>query len=104
MRIISLLAAAAYCGATIASAQAADVSKPVTKAPPATYIPHAINWTGFYVGVHLGGAWSTANWTDRVSGLTDHLTGGALLGGAQMGVNYQFDSVVFGIEGDFSGT
>ena len=104
MRIIPLLAAAACCGATIVSAQAADLSKPVTKAPPAAYIPRAINWTGFYVGAHLGGAWSTANWTDPVSGLTDHLTGGGVFGGAQTGVNYQFDSVVLGIEGDFSGT
>ena len=92
----------------IVSAQAADLSikqpRTATKATPTAYIPQAINWTGFYVGAHLGGAWSRANWTTPVSGLSNNLTGGGVLGGAQIGFNYQLDSVVFGVEGDFSGT
>jgi len=106
MRIGSLLSVAAYCGALIVTAQAADLSTkgPVTKAPPAAYIPQAINWTGFYIGAHVGGAWSNANWTNPGSGLSDNLTAGGVFGGAQLGVNYQFDSIVFGVEGDFSGT
>jgi outer membrane immunogenic protein len=101
MRIGSLLGIVACSGAMIASAQAADLS---TKPPPAAYTPQAINWTGFYVGAHLGGAWSNANWTNPVSGLSDNLRKAGVFGGAQMGVNYQFDSIVFGVEGDFSGT
>jgi outer membrane immunogenic protein len=106
MRLGSLLAVAACGGALIVTAQAAVLStrQPVTKAPPAAYIPQAMNWTGFYVGAHLGGAWGNANWTNPVSGLTNNLTAGGVLGGGQMGVNYQFDSIVLGVEGDFSGT
>jgi outer membrane immunogenic protein len=106
MRTGSLLSVAACGGAMIITAQAADLSTkpPTTKAPPAAYIPQAINWTGFYIGAHLGGAWSNANWTNPVSGLTDNLRNGGVFGGAQMGVNYQFDSIVLGVEGDFSGT
>jgi outer membrane immunogenic protein len=105
MRIGSLLGVAVCSGAMIVTAQAADLSTkpPVIKAPPA-YIPQATNWTGFYVGVHLGGGWSNADWTNPVSGLTDNLRNGGVFGGAQMGVNYQFDSIVLGVEGDFSGT
>ncbi len=101
MRAVSLLAANAVM---IASAQAADLSKPVTKAPPAAYVPQVVNWTGFYIGAHLGGAWSDASWTNPVSGLSNNFTNGGVLGGAQIGFNYQFASVVLGAEGDFSGT
>jgi outer membrane immunogenic protein len=105
MRICSLLGAAAYVGATIGSAQSADLStKPLRPAAPAAYTPRAINWTGFYAGAHIGGAWSNASWTDPISGLSNNLSNVGVLGGGQAGVNYQFDSVVFGVEGDFSAT
>src|SRR5258708_27668841 len=75
MGIGSLLGVTACGGAMIASAQAADLSTkpPATKAPPAAFIPQATNWTGFYVGAHLGGAWRNATWTNPVSGLTHNL-------------------------------
>jgi outer membrane immunogenic protein len=104
MRIVSFLGIVACASAMIASAQAADLSRLVTKAPPAAYIPAAINWTGFYVGAHLGGAWSDANWTNPVSGSSNNLAAGGVLGGAQFGVNYQADQLVWGVEADFSGT
>jgi outer membrane immunogenic protein len=89
------------------SAQATDLSTkpPRTATPtrPAAYTPQAINWTGLYIGAHLGGAWSNANWTNPVSGLSDSLRNRGVFGGAQMGVNYQFDSIVLGVEGDLSG-
>src|SRR5689334_5541164 len=37
------------------------VKAPVTKAPP----PSAFNWTGFYTGVFVGGAWADRNVTTR---------------------------------------
>jgi outer membrane immunogenic protein len=86
------------------SAQAADLSRPVTKAPPAAYTPAAIKWSGFYVGAHLGGAWSDANWTNPVSGSSNNFTAGGVLGGLQTGFNYQADQVVWGVEADISGT
>jgi outer membrane immunogenic protein len=103
MRIVSFLGMVAFASAMAASVQAADLSKPLTKAPPAAYVPATINWTGFYVGAHLGGAWSDANWTNPVSGSSNNVTAGGVLGGVQAGVNYQADHVVWGVEGDFSG-
>jgi outer membrane immunogenic protein len=106
MKIRSLLMAAVFSGAAIASAQAADLSpRYATKAPPpAAYVPDAFNWTGFYIGANVGGAWSQANWTNPVSGLGDHLSGAGVIGGGQIGANYQVGSWVFGVEGEFSGT
>jgi outer membrane immunogenic protein len=107
MRIGSLLGVVAFSGAMITYAESADLSRKqpraATATPPAAYTPQTVNWTGFYVGVHIGGAWSDANWTNPVSGLSNNLTGGGVFGGAQVGFNYQFESVVFGVEGDFSG-
>ena len=54
----------AIIGMTLASvggAAADDVM--VTKAPPPSASAAAFNWTGFYVGGHLGVAWGTSNWT-----------------------------------------
>src|SRR5712672_2817598 len=44
-----------------AAAQAADM--PV-KAPPMA-APVMYNWTGFYIGGHIGGAWRDRNGNDR---------------------------------------
>ena len=44
------------------AAGAADLSRPVYKAAPPP-IP-VFSWTGFYVGVHVGGAWGTKEWSD----------------------------------------
>ena len=42
-----------------APALAADM--PVKAAPPAPVAP-IYNWTGFYIGAHVGGAWSDTDW------------------------------------------
>jgi outer membrane immunogenic protein len=101
-RIRLLLGVMACSGAMIVSAQSADLSAR-QPAIPAAYTPQAVNWTGFYIGAHLGGAWGDVDWTDPVSGLRNNLSNAGVLGGAQLGFNYQFDSLVFGFEGDFSG-
>jgi outer membrane immunogenic protein len=103
MDMRSLLLAAALCGVPLAVANAADLSRPPAKAP-AAYVPSAIyNWTGFYVGGHLGGAFGNTSWTDPFSGFTDRPSIAGFVGGAQVGVNYQVNAAVFGLEGDFSG-
>jgi outer membrane immunogenic protein len=103
-RIRSLLGVAACSGAMTVSAQPADLSARQPSASSAAYAPQAVNWAGFYIGAHLGGAWSDAEWTDPVSGLSNNLSDAGVLGGAQLGFNYQFDAMVLGLEGDFSGT
>ena len=57
-----------------------------SKAP--AYMPPIYNWTGFYVGGHIGGAFSSDN---NFSGLTTGNTGnGRFLGGVQAGADWQF--------------
>jgi opacity protein-like surface antigen len=54
-KYIAAMAFTAALGANAASA--ADLSRPYYKAPPA-YVDSIYNWSGFYVGAHLGGAWT----------------------------------------------
>jgi outer membrane immunogenic protein len=67
--------------------------------------PAFTNWTGFYIGGHLGGAWSDADWAD-VS-LTGERVGNSdsgFIGGGQVGYNQQFGNIVLGVEATLSGT
>ena len=70
----------------------------VTKAPPVPVVA-PYNWTGFYVGGHVGTTWGDF---DAVFGPLDRVGpefGGALAGG-QGGFNYQVGNIVFGLEAD----
>src|SRR6266851_2350861 len=73
-----------------APAMAADLAaRPYTKAP--AYAAPIYNWTGFYIGGHVGGAFAGNN----------SLIGndGRFLGGVQGGFDYQFaQSWVAGVE------
>jgi outer membrane immunogenic protein len=81
-------------GATVPALAADLAARPYTKAPP--YVAQPIyNWTGFYIGGHLGGAFGGDN----------SFTGsdGRFLGGLQGGADYQFaPSWVVGIEAQYS--
>jgi len=69
------------------------------KAP--AYMAPIYNWTGFYIGGHLGGAFSSDN---NFSGLsTGNNSNGRFLGGVQAGYDYQFSpNFVLGVEGQYS--
>ena len=73
---------------------------PIYKAPPAVY-----NWTGFYIGGNLGGAWSGlsgTNFSDTLGSSFTAATDLQLMGGGQIGINYQFwGGVVIGAEAMF---
>ena len=58
-RVLGVVVAVAFAG--VHQALAADAILP-TKAPPPS-APSAPDWTGWYVGGHLGDAWGTSNWT-----------------------------------------
>ena len=94
------LASAAIAALSITSAAAADLSRPVYKAPPA---PVAVfDWTGFYIGANIGYGWGRADGTtDGLSGSED-LNG--VLGGGQIGYNWQVGNWVLGVEADGQGT
>jgi outer membrane immunogenic protein len=92
--------------ACLCSADAADL--PMRRAPaavaPVAYAPPVYNWSGFYVGGHIGGGFEDSKWTDPFTGANDSFNDGGFLGGAQLGVNAQFNWLVVGLEGDFSWT
>ena len=86
-------------GATV-PALAADLgARTYTKAP--AYAAPIYNWTGFYVGGHIGGAF---NGDSNFAGLTTgNNSNGRFLGGLQVGADYQFaPNWVAGIEGQYS--
>jgi outer membrane immunogenic protein len=90
-----LLGAAALV-AFAAPATAADIAaRPYTKAPAYTAPQVVYNWTGFYVGGHIGGAFAGDN----------SLLGneGRFFGGVQGGADYQFaGNWVVGAEAQYS--
>jgi opacity protein-like surface antigen len=74
---------------------------PIDKAAPAQ-TPY--NWTGLYIGPYLGADWGYTNWTFRDDGGTTNPRFAGLLGGGEIGYNYQTGKWVFGIEGDAGAT
>jgi len=77
-----------------AVSDAADAVRGPAYRPPPPPIPLFYNWTGFYAGGHLGVGWSGGD-GDGSSGF---------IGGGQVGVNYQINQWVLGVEADISGT
>lgn len=119
---------AALLAGTAMPAAAADL--PVRKAPPPA--PVFFNWTGFYIGAHVGYGWGDKDISvkdldapnsalgpictldpafdilclrtgDLRNPLVSHSFSGPL-GGAQAGFNFQTGPIVFGVEGQFSWT
>jgi outer membrane immunogenic protein len=93
-KILLATVALVAVGAT-APALAADLAaRPYTKAP--AYVPAPIyNWTGFYIGGHIGGAFAGN------SSLGD--SDGRFLGGVQGGADYEFsNNIVLGVEAEYS--
>jgi outer membrane immunogenic protein len=98
---LALLASTALTG----TAFGADIARraPVASQP----VAYGVNWTGFYVGAHIGGAWTEGgdNFWDPVTAAwwnTDDSSG--FIGGGQIGFNYQIGQWVLGVEGDISWT
>jgi outer membrane immunogenic protein len=96
-------------------AHAADLRMPL-KAPPPP--PPAPTWAGFYIGGHIGTVWQQAQ--NTFNGGAPYSSGAptsfflpfsttpttsrtGLIGGGQIGYNWQYGSYVFGIEADGSG-
>jgi len=124
----NLLAGAAIALALSAgSALAADLPSrkeaPVYVPPP----PPPPMWTGFYGGLNIGGGWdanggqsgasayydpnvpfaATQNGVSNLFFLPNGNTlgsAGGVVGGAQVGYNFQFNQFVLGVETDFQGT
>src|ERR1044071_4593142 len=81
-------------------AAAADLgARPYYNKAPA-YAAPLYNWTGFYLGAHLGGAFSSSN---NFNGLVLSDSSARLMGGFQAGADWQFaPNWVVGAEGQYS--
>ncbi len=111
-KILGGLAACALLGAM--EAHAADLD--IVRAPPVLPVP-AFTWSGLYIGGNIGAAWGKFVHDDpfavyagagigpAANGLFGASTGtrSALIGGGQIGYNWQFNQFVFGLEGDVDG-
>jgi len=73
--------------------------------PRAAYAPPPMmSWTGFFVGAHLGGAWSDVEWANvTLTGERVTNDGSGFFGGAQMGYNQQIGNIIIGVETTLSG-
>jgi outer membrane immunogenic protein len=93
-----LLAITAVLGITT-SASAADLGARGYNQAPA-YAAPIYTWTGFYLGAHIGGAFSGSN---SFNGLVLSDYDARLLGGVQAGADWQFaGNFVVGAEGQYS--
>jgi outer membrane immunogenic protein len=108
----------ATLGVTVAAAGtavAADipVKAPIYKAAPT---PAPFSWTGFYLGANIGYGWVDDNGRPTciddlgvVNGAfcqnvpTGAVDASGVIGGAQIGYNWQSNNLLFGLEADFQG-
>ena len=123
------LAIAAIAGSAlltgIVTASAADMA---VKAAPIPMAPEPFSWTGFYVGANVGGAWTPNNGGSDfgplfppflvlapqaaiptlIPGQLDALVGtgrqSGVIGGGQIGYNWQVNQFVLGVEADAVGS
>ncbi|HTE76924.1 MAG TPA: outer membrane protein [Xanthobacteraceae bacterium] len=107
---LGFLAFGLATAASVAPARAADIAVPGPSYYPKSIPPPAIyDWTGIYVGGHVGGGILT----DSVSQTATSPTGfnltnsgslrpAGVLGGAQIGANYEFAPWVVGVEGSWT--
>ncbi len=111
-RILIGISAVASLIATSALAADLPAKAPIyTKAP--VYVDPGYDWSGFYVGGNVGYSWGNSSGTQS---LTDPGTGTLLnsaatkfhmdgvIGGGQIGYNWQKDKWVFGLEADIQGS
>jgi outer membrane immunogenic protein len=99
-----MVVAAALSGSAIA----ADLgARTYAKAPA---VAPVTNWSGLYIGGNLGYGWGSAN-TDvsfpaefAFSNTTLGARSSGVIGGAQLGYNWQIGSVVTGLEADIQGS
>jgi outer membrane immunogenic protein len=107
-----LLSSVALLGLT-AGAVAADL--PARRAAPAPFVAVPVfTWTGFYVGVNAGYGFNSNNndnygypffgaptaFNPFFYGNGNNGSDGGFVGGGQVGYNYQFGSLVVGVEAD----
>jgi outer membrane immunogenic protein len=98
---IAIIAAAS----TVVFAPVASAADMPVKAPPRVSAPPPVyNWTGFYVGGHVGYLWGRTHVEEEGTVVEDGAPTNGVIGGALAGYNWQYNQFVFGLEGDFGWT
>ena len=109
--ILKTIAASALAAMAVASAaSAADLAaRPYTKAP---IVAPVYDWTGFYIGGNVGYSWGRSSDTSTLTngaGTVLFTTGAGanmdgVIGGGQIGYNWQVQNWVWGLEADIQGS
>src|SRR5215208_2446965 len=107
-----IILATVLAGLSSTAALAADLGArtPYTKAPAMVAVS---NWSGFYIGGNVGYGWgagttdftflpSEVDFGDRNA--SSNLKSDGLMGGVQIGYNWQVGSIVTGVEADIQGS
>lgn len=105
--LFALMSSSAFAADVLPAPYPPPVPPPVYPPPPPP-APPPYSWTGIYGGANVGWGFATITDTGTISG---GLLGGAsasgsgsknaILGGGQIGYNYQINQFVLGVEGDF---
>ena len=102
---------AAIASLLTTSAFAADLApRMYTKAPPP--VAAVYNWTGFYIGGNIGYSWGRSSDTSTLTNgagtvlfaSADRSNLNGVVGGGQIGYNWQLQNWVLGLEADIQGT
>lgn len=113
MRHTALALLALAAAGLASSAVAADLSGPMAPPMMPTMAPAAYDWTGAYMGVQLGYGFGHSavgetsfydDPTDPPAGTLDPFSfnSNGIIGGAEVGANWQSNGVVWGLEADIS--
>jgi outer membrane immunogenic protein len=107
---IGLLTSAVAAAACVSLAHAADLPVAPAPAPPVVYRPALYDWTGIYFGGNVGGGLLNDTISQATAAPATALTGNitnnpsGVIGGGQVGANYEFAPWVVGVEGSWSAT
>ena len=105
------LSGVAFAALAAGPAFAADLSRPPMYRAPPPPVP-VFTWTGCYIGGNIGGGYA---WTENTNAVNTTAFGdffpgqgfaqssSGVVGGGQLGCNYQVARMVFGIEGAYLG-
>ncbi|WP_171580499.1 outer membrane protein [Bradyrhizobium australiense] len=110
--IFKAIAASALAAmAATSAASAADLAaRPYTKAP--AMVEPIYNWTGFYIGGNVGYSWGRSSDTSTLTNgagtvlftSADRANMDGVIGGGQIGYNWQVQNWVWGLEADIQGS
>jgi outer membrane immunogenic protein len=94
-----------FSAVVLAATSALSADMPV-KARPAPVMVAATTWTGCYIGANVGGGWSDSKWINfnNGGGISFDYSPDGIVGGGQVGCDWQHGQFVFGIQGMFDGS